>query len=411
MCKGRDIPAFLVVGGAVTTEVYDCARGEPDERGVLVGLSGGVDSAVAALLLREQGYRVSAVTLRLWSDPGSSDRRTGRSVQDVARAAQVAERLDIAHAVVDAGDVFSSGVVSYFVDQYAQGRTPNPCVKCNARIRFGLLLEIARKSGLSRIATGHYARLIGSPGALARGVDRGKDQSYVLAEVPPGLLSHCLFPLGSLTKAEVRRLAAGAGLENEVAAESQEICFISDDDHRRFLRQRLGELPGAIVDLSGRQLGRHSGTYNFTIGQRKGLGISADRPLYVVALSAERREVVVGPPEGTAAGGVVLEDVVCHRPQPSRSLLMQWRSTGGSVRARVSGSTAEGGGQVQADTLPPAVEDEPASARHEAVAVILEEPAMGVSPGQTAVLYDRDLVVMAGTIRSTRPWSETMREG
>jgi len=395
----------------VTTEVYDCARGEPDERGVLVGLSGGVDSAVAALLLREQGYRVSAVTLRLWSDPGSSDRRTGRSVQDVARAAQVAERLDIAHAVVDAGDVFSSGVVSYFVDQYAQGRTPNPCVKCNARIRFGLLLEIARKSGLSRIATGHYARLIGSPGALARGVDRGKDQSYVLAEVPPGLLSHCLFPLGSLTKAEVRRLAAGAGLENEVAAESQEICFISDDDHRRFLRQRLGELPGAIVDLSGRQLGRHSGTYNFTIGQRKGLGISADRPLYVVALSAERREVVVGPPEGTAAGGVVLEDVVCHRPQPSRSLLMQWRSTGGSVRARVSGSTAEGGGQVQADTLPPAVEDEPASARHEAVAVILEEPAMGVSPGQTAVLYDRDLVVMAGTIRSTRPWSETMREG
>lgn len=395
----------------MTTEVYDCARGEPDERGVLVGLSGGVDSAVAALLLREQGYRVSAVTLRLWSDPGSSDRRTGRSVQDVARAAQVAERLDIAHAVVDAGDVFSSGVVSYFVDQYAQGRTPNPCVKCNARIRFGLLLEIARKSGLSRIATGHYARLIGSPGALARGVDRGKDQSYVLAEVPPGLLSHCLFPLGSLTKAEVRRLAAGAGLENEVAAESQEICFISDDDHRRFLRQRLGELPGAIVDLSGRQLGRHSGTYNFTIGQRKGLGISADRPLYVVALSAERREVVVGPPEGTAAGGVVLEDVVCHRPQPSRSLLMQWRSTGGSVRARVSGSTAEGGGQVQADTLPPAVEDEPASARHEAVAVILEEPAMGVSPGQTAVLYDRDLVVMAGTIRSTRPWSETMREG
>lgn len=395
----------------MTTEVYDCARGEPDERGVLVGLSGGVDSAVAALLLREQGYRVSAVTLRLWSDPGSSDRRTGRSVQDVARAAQVAERLDIAHAVVDAGDVFSSGVVSYFVDQYAQGRTPNPCVKCNARIRFGLLLEIARKSGLSRIATGHYARLIGSPGALARGVDRGKDQSYVLAEVPPGLLSHCLFPLGSLTKAVVRRLAAGAGLENEVAAESQEICFISDDDHRRFLRQRLGELPGAIVDLSGRQLGRHSGTYNFTIGQRKGLGISADRPLYVVALSAERREVVVGPPEGTAAGGVVLEDVVCHRPQPSRSLLMQWRSTGGSVRARVAGSTAQGGGQVQVDTLPPAVEDEPASARHEAVAVILEEPAMGVSPGQTAVLYDRDLVVMAGTIRSTRPWSETMREG
>jgi len=411
VCKGRDIPAFLVVGGAVTTEVYDCARGEPDERGVLVGLSGGVDSAVAALLLREQGYRVSAVTLRLWSDPGSSDRRTGRSVQDVARAAQVAERLDIAHAVVDAGDVFSSGVVSYFVDQYAQGRTPNPCVKCNARIRFGLLLEIARKSGLSRIATGHYARLIGSPGALARAVDRGKDQSYVLAEVLPGLLSHCLFPLGSLTKAVVRRLAAGAGLENEVAAESQEICFISDDDHRRFLRQRLGELPGAIVDLSGRQLGRHSGTYNFTIGQRKGLGISADRPLYVVALSAERREVVVGPPEGTAAGGVVLEDVVCHRPQPSRSLLMQWRSTGGSVRARVSGSTAEGGGQVQVDTLPPAVGDEPASARHEAVAVILEEPAMGVSPGQTAVLYDRDLVVMAGTIRSTRPWSETMREG
>jgi tRNA-specific 2-thiouridylase len=353
-----------------------------DERGVLVGLSGGVDSAVAALLLKEQGYRVVGVTLRLWSDSASQDRRTGCSAEALDRAKRVADQVGIPHRVVDAEEAFYRGVVQYFVKEYERGRTPNPCVKCNSRVRFGLLLQIARELGLARMATGHYARLIGEPPGLARGADRGKDQSYVLAEVAPEVLRRCLFPLGPMTKAEVRALAARAGLESHSAPESQEICFIPDDDHRRFLRERLGERPGAIVDGEGRKVGRHSGTYNFTIGQRKGLGIAAEEALYVVRLSAERQEVVVGPGADLAAGRINLDEGICHRTGPAQHPTVQWRSTGGAVRARV---TAPG-------------------------TVVLEEPAVGVSPGQTAVLYEGEMVLMAATIRSSEPWTGVQQE-
>lgn len=353
--------------------------GHPGPRvsgGVLVGMSGGVDSSVAALLLKRAGYRVVGVTLHLWSDPFASGERTCCSPEAVQRAKSAANQLGIPHLTVDAREVFSDRVVSYFVQEYGAGRTPNPCAKCNARVRFQFMLELARRLGLERLATGHYARLLGDPPGLARGLDAGKDQSYVLAEVAPELLRDVLFPLGELEKPGVRALAAGAGLAGHSAAESQEICFIPDNDHVRFLAERLGERPGAIINDSGRPLGSHLGTYRFTIGQRKGLGLGQPHPLYVVGVNAVTGEVRVGERRELAVGTVHIEDVVGHRPFGGTPVKAQLRSSGVVVSAHLQGDRT----------------------------IVLEEPAYGVAPGQTAVLYEGENVVLAGTIADTEPW-------
>ncbi|OFW63355.1 MAG: tRNA 2-thiouridine(34) synthase MnmA, partial [Actinobacteria bacterium RBG_13_63_9] len=242
----------------------------------MVGLSGGVDSSVAAMLLKDEGYQVTGVTLQLWSDPNSAGGPTGSFSDAVERAAMVARHLGIPHLVVDAGETFVREVVEYFIAEYALGRTPNPCVKCNAAVKFALLVETAQRLGASRIATGHYARLTGAPTRLSRGSDRSKDQSYVLAQVAAHLFEQVVFPLGGMTKGEVRQLAARRGLGNRVSKESQEICFVPRDDHRAFLKDRLGVRPGLILDTDGRPLGHHSGTYNYTVGQRRGLGVASD---------------------------------------------------------------------------------------------------------------------------------------
>lgn len=338
-----------------------------------VGMSGGVDSAVTALLLREQGYRVVGVTLRLWSDPEVHDERACCSPESAERAKSVAHHLGIAHLVVDSAEEFREKVVEYFIAEYGRGRTPNPCAKCNSRLRFGMLLSVAHRLGLESVATGHYARLLGEPAVLARGVDPVKDQSYVLAEVLPQTLRQCIFPLGTMTKPEVRAVAARAGLEQRISPESQEICFVPDDDYRSFLRQSMGERPGAIVDMAGKPLGRHAGTYNFTIGQRKGLGIGFHEPLQVVALDAEEALVIVGPPDAGKVCAVELSDVTVHQTVPRGPVSVQLRSQGRPLPARV--------------------EDERR--------VVLEQPEGGVAPGQTAVVYDGDGVVLAGTIVST----------
>jgi tRNA-specific 2-thiouridylase len=189
--------------------------------GVLVGMSGGVDSAVAALLLKEQGHQVVGITLTFWNDPGVADERSCCSPENVRRARRVAHSLGIPHFALDARIAFYDQVVKYFISEYAAGHTPNPCAKCNSRVRLGLLVEAAHRLGLARVATGHYARLTGSPLRLARGVDEAKDQAYVLAEVAPDILEHLLFPLGEMRKPDVRRAAAQAGLEGHSAPESQ----------------------------------------------------------------------------------------------------------------------------------------------------------------------------------------------
>jgi tRNA-uridine 2-sulfurtransferase len=354
--------------------------GEAAENGILVGMSGGVDSAVAALLLSEQGYRVVGITLTLWNDPGVADERSCCSPANVARARRVAHSLGIPHVALDAGPAFYRDVVGYFIAEYAHGRTPNPCAKCNARVRARVLVETAHRLGLGRVATGHYARLTGSPPRLARGVDRLKDQSYVLAEVDPELLEQLVFPLGEMLKPEVRRRAAEAGLEGHSSPESQEICFVPDDDHRRFLRERLGARPGDIVDTEGRPLGRHQGTYNYTIGQRRGLRVAASNPRYVVAVDAEARSVVVGGVEETWVGAVLVEGLVWHRGPNGRPLTVQVRSAGAPL-AVTAFALADG-----------------------RLDVTLGEPASGVAPGQTAVVYEADEVLVAGTIVSTRGW-------
>jgi tRNA-specific 2-thiouridylase len=360
-----------------------------DDRGVLVGMSGGVDSAVAAMLLKRQGYRVVGATLRLWNDPASHDERSCCSPETVRRARRVAHSLGIAHLTVDSSQAFYAQVVQYFLDEHLAGRTPNPCSKCNARVRFGAMVDLADRLGLSHIATGHYARLTGDPPSLTRGVDRDKDQSYVLAEVSPHLLKRALFPLGGMTKSEVRGLAVEAALEGFAAPESQEICFVPDDDHRRFLRERLGERPGSIVDREGRFIGSHSGTYNFTIGQRKGLGDAAPGPQYVTAINSERGEVVVGDASELAVKVVNISQLTRHRSQTAKRGLVQLRSSGVAVPAQlVAGESADG-----------------ASSPETAAVVLLEGSAGGVAPGQTAVIYEGETVTLAGTI------VDTAREG
>jgi tRNA-specific 2-thiouridylase len=345
--------------------------------GVLVGMSGGVDSAVAALLLKEKGLLVVGITLTFWNDPGVADERSCCSPENVRRARRVAHSLGIPHISFDAAEAFFRDVVEYFISEYAAGHTPNPCAKCNSRVRLRVLLEVARRLGLSHVATGHYARLAGSPPRLARGVDPLKDQSYVLAEVSPGILDHMIFPLGEMLKREVRERAARAGLEGHSAPESQEICFVPDDDHRRFLRERLGVLPGDIVDTKGRVLGKHEGTYNFTIGQRKGLRVAAGDPRFVVTIDAPQRRVVIGEAGETEIGAVSATGLMWHRAPSGRPLTVQVRSAGAALPARAMAVTDD------------------------KLTVVLAEPAAGVAPGQTAVVYEADRVIVAGTISST----------
>lgn len=369
-----------VLGAALSGAGAKDAKGwaRPSEtRGILVGMSGGVDSSVAALLLRDAGMDVVGITLRLWHEPGLAGESICCSPESVRRARRVAHQLGIPHLTLDATEMFRSRVVEYFVSEYAHGRTPNPCAKCNARLRLGLMLDAARRLGLDGIATGHYARMAGSPPCLARGEDVKKDQSYVLAEVPPDVLGDLVLPLSGMTKVEVRAIAARAGLEGCSLPESQEICFVPDDDHRRFLRDRLGDRPGEIVDQAGKVLGTHSGTYNFTVGQRRGLGLPAAEPWYVSRIDAVRRRVFVGSLADTAVRTVHVAGLTVHRAVLPHELSLQCRSSGPAVPVQ----------RVEIDG--------------DAMTVALAEPAYGVAPGQTAVVYAGAHVVAAGTIAGT----------
>lgn len=381
------------LGAALANDSYSAPENESGREGVLVGMSGGVDSTVAALLLKQEGYEVAGVTLMLWTEPGTEGERSCCSADAVRRARRVAHSCGIPHFTVDASAAFYHSVVEYFVAEYEGGRTPNPCAKCNSRIRFGLMADLASQLGLKRVATGHYARLVGPERLLARGVDSMKDQSYVLAEVPASVLQRIVFPLGEMTKPQVRQMATEASFEGHEAPESQEICFIADDDHRRFLRERLGERPGLIVDRAGQKLGTHSGTYNFTIGQRKGLGISAANPVYVVSIDAAEARVTVGEPPDLNVGAVAIGGLTWHRMPAEAKVELQVRSAGLPLPGVLAGFRVDN--ELGADGK----KWEPT----EFIEIELAEPGQGVACGQTAVVYSRDEVVCAGTIVSTRP--------
>ena len=276
---------------------------------VVVAMSGGVDSSVAAALLVEQGYEVIGVMLRLWSEPlsptlggGTVAAATNRccSVESVHDARGVADKLGIPFYVLNAEETFEREVVRPFIATYAAGRTPNPCLSCNRQIRFGYLLNYAVRTLDARyLATGHYARIQCAEDGryqLWRGADRGKDQSYVLSVLGQADLAQALFPVGAYTKPQVRALAAERGLPTAARVESQDLCFVADGDYRRFLADNAPEAmrPGPILDTRGRQLGVHAGLPGYTIGQRGGLGIAAAQPLYVLALDTTRNALIVG---------------------------------------------------------------------------------------------------------------------
>jgi tRNA-specific 2-thiouridylase len=347
---------------------------------VLVALSGGVDSAVAALQERERGVEVVAVTLKLWADQRTDAAKSCCSPLAVIGARGVAHQLGIPHLTLDLEERFRAEVVDAFVDGYRQGRTPNPCVICNGDVRIDAMLELADRVGASALVTGHYARLAddGEGPLLSAAADPAKDQSYMLSGLRPGSLARLRFPLADLRKSEVRQRAAGAGLTVAGKAESQDLCFLAGEGKRSFLERHggLGDRAGEIVDSSGRRVGDHAGHHNFTVGQRRGLGVGSHEPLYVLATDARANRVTVGSRDELATDRVRVRAATLHRP-------------GGRVdRVRLRYHS-----KPLACELPSV-----APGVHEELELSLAEPAYGVAPGQTACLLDGDLVVGRATI-------------
>lgn len=288
----------------------------PGER-VIVAMSGGVDSSVAAALLVKAGYECIGVTMQLWSDdlPKGKNESGCCSLSAVEDARRVATKLGIPYYVVNFAHDFSEGVIRQFIDEYMRGRTPNPCIVCNELVKFGILLKKAQELDAHYVATGHYAR-VGFDDewgryVVRRGIDPAKDQSYTMHGLTQEQLSHMLTPLGDYTKDAIRGIARELGLVNAEKPDSQEICFVPDGDYKAFLRHVApeAERPGQIVDTSGKVLGTHQGIAFYTIGQRKGLGIATGEPLYVVALDAETNTVVVGTADEVKGGGLVADTV------------------------------------------------------------------------------------------------------
>ena len=346
----------------------------------VVAMSGGVDSSVAAALLVEAGYRVEGVSLRLWDSP----RRDDRVCSDHRDAARVAQHLGIPHTVVDRREAFAERVVEPFAAAYAAGRTPNPCVACNTDFKLGWLLDWARARGAERVATGHYARLErrGQRVVLRRGADAQRDQSYFLFALTAGQLAHAVFPLGEWTKDGVRRRAAAVGIPVADKLDSQDLCL---GDPADLVRARgLGGKAGEIVDRQGRVLSGHGGVEHFTIGQRRGLGVSSASPLYVQTIDAVRGRVVVdGAP--SRAHTLLARDCswIDGAPEPDEDLVAQIRYRHRPLPARVSCRKGSARARVE-----------------------FAEPAVAVAPGQAVVLYRGDDVVGGGWIERALVESE-----
>lgn len=353
-----------------------------DGERTLVAVSGGVDSTVAALLERERGADVVAVTVKLWADEQNDGERSCCSPQAVLSARGISHSLGIPHLTLDLRDEFRIGVVDEFLGGHAAGRTPNPCVLCNGEVRIDAMVALAERVGASHLATGHYARLAddGDGPLLAAPADSAKDQTYMLSGIRARTLSRLRFPLADLCKPEVRRLAADAGLPVARKPESQDLCFLAGEGKRGFLGRHggLGARVGDVVDSRGRVLGEHEGHHNFTVGQRRGIGVGAPEPLYVLATEAESNRIVVGPREELATTRVRVRDARLHR-EGRRVDRVKLRYRSKPIECRLEGEL-NGPGSYQELT------------------VALAEPAYGVAPGQTACLMDGDLVLGRGTI-------------
>jgi tRNA-specific 2-thiouridylase len=347
----------------------------PDPGRTLVAMSGGVDSAVAALLV---GEGAAAVTLELWSDPANDAEASCCSAHAVRLARSVAHRMGLPHFTLDLREEFRAGVVDPFLAGHAAGVTPNPCVGCNGHVRLDAMVEFADRLGAASLATGHYARTT-ADGLLRAAADPAKDQTYMLAAVAPATLQRLRFPLGELTKPQVRALAADAGLPVASKPESQDLCFLAGTGKAAFLARHgdMTERPGDLVDRAGRVLGRHRGHHHYTVGQRRGLGVAAAEPRYVLRTDAAANRVTVGPREQLATRAVSVRGARLHRAG-SEVDAVRLRYHSRAIDCRVSG--------------------DPEPGTHGRLELELADPVDGAAPGQTACLLRGDVVVGYGTI-------------
>ncbi len=358
---------------------------------ILVALSGGVDSSVAALLLAREGHELVGLTMKNWCyGDADGEGRSCCSLESIDAARRVAESLGIPHYVADFEAAFAAHVIRPFVRDYLEGVTPNPCVECNRRVRFPGLWNRARAWGCEAFATGHYVRIVrdGGEARIARPVDRARDQSYVLWGISSDTLEHARFPLGEMHKSEARRLAAEAGLATASRPDSQEICFVPDGDYAAVVAARAEEAgartgaldAGEVVTREGRVVGRHRGAARFTIGQRRGLGIAAPRPLYVVGLDARANRVVVGEEDELFARCATLKDVRWPRGRVGETSL----HVHVQIRSRHAGAPAQ---------ITRASEERRAR-------VTFETPQRAITPGQSAVFYAGDVVIGGGVVET-----------
>lgn len=351
---------------------------------VVVAMSGGVDSSVAAALLVEQGYDVVGMMMRLWSEETVAGGAHNRccTPEQMSDARRIADKIGIPFYVLDTKDVFRNTVVAYFIDQHRQAFTPNPCIECNRHIRFTHLLENALALDADYLATGHYARIDQAENGefrLRQGVDESKDQSYVLSILQQKHLKHVKFPIGEYPKTEVREIAARFGLPTASKKDSQDLCFLGDGDYRRFLTVHAPDVmqPGPIVLTNGEVIGEHSGLANYTIGQRKGLGVSYHEPLYVVATNPYRNALVVGIRDELGQDTLTAKRVnwISNEPpsEPFRA----------SVKIR-----------YKAKAMPAWIEP----LKDQRMAVTFDEPLRDITPGQGAIVYDGDVCLGGGII-------------
>ena len=354
---------------------------------VIAAMSGGVDSSVTAALMVEAGYDVIAITMRLGMHDTieiESDKPSCCSLEGVEDARRVATQLGIPFYAVNYEERFRQSIVDYFADEYVSGRTPSPCVICNQDLKFGKLLELATQLEVDYVATGHYARIEREPETgryiLRKGLDSRKDQSYFLFSLTQAQLSRALMPLGGYAKDEVREVARKYQLRTAEKPESQELCFIADDNYKRFLKDRIPEKiqEGDIVDQEGRMLGEHQGIPFYTVGQRRGLGISAETPLYVTELKVHDNTIVVGKNEDLLADTMQVEEV---------NLITMDKLTE-PIRAEVKIRYKDTGAPA---TIRPLSDTE--------VEVKFDQPRRAVTPGQAAVFYDGDIVIGGGWIK------------